>query len=646
MKTVVTDVVRENNQTYRLGWSEQCKDGSRMGCGVPEYVLLFRRPPTDRSNGYADVPVVKSKPKTMTPDGDIVDYDYDGGKIVPDSGYSRARWQLDAHGFQRSSGNRLLTSEEMQRLTHAELYKRWREESLNEVYDFERHVALGELMESEKRLPSTFMQMPPHSWHPDVWTDITRMRTLNMLQQRKGQQQHLCLAAGSLVLTKADGYKPIETVNIGDEVLTHKGRWRKVLVCENTGVRECITVKAQGVPGLTLTPDHKLWTRRVRDLAWSKCHSKREAESVEPDWVESKDTVGSYVNFKLPEVEVSSNQNNHHWWIVGRWLADGHIGARGVSFTISCGYHNTDKLVAQLGVHAGTPHDVETGMQITLKDEDFSIRKILRRCGRGASEKHLPPEAYTLPVEQAKSLLDGYLSGDGHYIHDRQRFAASSVSRNLLLGISFLAQRAYGAIASVYAGREPGEATIQGRLVQTKQDWILGFDTPSLDRKKGLPFILKDGAWKKVRSADAAGEVETWNLRVDEDESYTAEGCIVKNCPLQFDIVNRLINQLSMPGEVIFDPFGGLMTVPYCAIRLGRFGLGVELNQGYFDDGVKYCEIAVQSRNAPTLFGKDDFDLDSQAEGLLGDDSESSQTDLALVGATDGAAEADDFSDL
>ena len=34
--TVETDVVRENNQTYRLGWTEQCKDGSKMGVGCPE----------------------------------------------------------------------------------------------------------------------------------------------------------------------------------------------------------------------------------------------------------------------------------------------------------------------------------------------------------------------------------------------------------------------------------------------------------------------------------------------------------------------------------------------------------------------------------------------------------------------------------
>lgn len=49
MITVLTDVVRENNQTYRLGWTEQCKDGTKMGVGCPEYILLFRKLPTDRS---------------------------------------------------------------------------------------------------------------------------------------------------------------------------------------------------------------------------------------------------------------------------------------------------------------------------------------------------------------------------------------------------------------------------------------------------------------------------------------------------------------------------------------------------------------------------------------------------------------------
>lgn len=169
MKTIVTDVVRENNQTYRLGWTEQCKDGSKMGVGMPEYLLLFRKPPTDTSNAYADEPVVKNK-----------------------QDYTRSRWQIDAHGFARSSGNRLITIDDLKNRTHAQIFRLFRQYSRTNVYDFEHHVALGEALEQKRLLPVTFMLLQPQSHSPEVWTDITRMRTLNMLQERAGKEMHLC----------------------------------------------------------------------------------------------------------------------------------------------------------------------------------------------------------------------------------------------------------------------------------------------------------------------------------------------------------------------------------------------------------------------------------------------------------------------
>lgn len=192
-KTIVTDVVRENNQTYRLGWTEQCKDGSRMGAGMPEYILLFRKPPTDRSNGYADQPVVKEKP-FCDDHGEPAPFDARSNwkKPVPGTGYTRARWQLDAHGFTKSSGNRLLSSEELTTLPHDQIYKLWRDRSAGQVYDFLGHLAVTEDMDHAQRLPSTFMLMPPHSWHPDVWTDVARMRTLNGAQSATGREMHLC----------------------------------------------------------------------------------------------------------------------------------------------------------------------------------------------------------------------------------------------------------------------------------------------------------------------------------------------------------------------------------------------------------------------------------------------------------------------
>ena len=170
MITVVTDVVRENNQTYRLGWSEQCKDGSKMGVGCPEYILLFRKLPTDRSTAYADTPVKKSK-----------------------EDYTRAQWQIDAHAYWRSSGDCLISKEDLQNASVDTLQAVYREYSRDTVYNYDEHVALAKKLDTEDRLPATFMVVAPGSWNQlEVWDDINRMRTLNTTQSRRRAQMHVC----------------------------------------------------------------------------------------------------------------------------------------------------------------------------------------------------------------------------------------------------------------------------------------------------------------------------------------------------------------------------------------------------------------------------------------------------------------------
>jgi hypothetical protein len=179
-KTITTDVVRENNQTYRLGWTEQCKDGSRMGNGLPEYLLVFRKPPSDNSDGYADEKVTKAKKE------------WKDGRWTADDGYSRARWQLDAHGFMPVDGNRLLTGQELRGLDAKVIFKLWKAYQLNAVYDFQHHVKIAEEMEQVGALPSDFMLLAPHSKHDDDWTDIARMLSMNTLQAQGGREMHLC----------------------------------------------------------------------------------------------------------------------------------------------------------------------------------------------------------------------------------------------------------------------------------------------------------------------------------------------------------------------------------------------------------------------------------------------------------------------
>lgn len=194
MKTIVTDVVRENNQTYRLGWTEQCKDGSKMGVGMPEYLLIFRKDPTDTSNSYSDFPVEKAKPLQRKKDGGSQKYNKDEYDlpIIPGSGYSRSRWQIDAHGYTRSSGDRLMDPKELAEMDHSAIYQNFKAHSLQSIYDFEQHVIIAENLEVMGKLPSGFMLLQPQSWSDDVWTDITRMLTLNGSQWSMGKEMHIC----------------------------------------------------------------------------------------------------------------------------------------------------------------------------------------------------------------------------------------------------------------------------------------------------------------------------------------------------------------------------------------------------------------------------------------------------------------------
>ena len=203
MITVVTDVVRENNQTYRLGWTEQCKDGSKMGVGCPEYILLFRKLPSDTSKAYADTPVTKTKEE-----------------------YTRGRWQIDAHGYWRSSGDRSLTKEEVMSFPVSDLQRVYRKYSRESVYNYEEHVAMAESLDKDKKLPATFMVVAPGSWSDDVWDDINRMRTMNTLQAQKGKQLHVCPLQFDIVDRLIERYS-----NKGDLIFDPFGGLMTVPLC-------------------------------------------------------------------------------------------------------------------------------------------------------------------------------------------------------------------------------------------------------------------------------------------------------------------------------------------------------------------------------------------------------------------------------
>lgn len=101
--------------------------------------------------------------------------------------------------------------------------------------------------------------------------------------------------------------------------------------------------------------------------------------------------------------------------------------------------------------------------------------------------------------------------------------------------------------------------------------------------------------WMDINQSDT---LQRKSAREDKDEKHI--------CPLQLEVIKRCIELWSNPNDIVLDPFAGIGSTPYVALRMGRRGLGIELKQSYYEQAVKNCNEAL---NMSVL-----HDLDGETE--------------------------------
>jgi hypothetical protein len=156
--TISTDVVAENKATHRLTQKEMRKDASKMGVGLPEYLMVFRKKPTEGT--HSDEPVL----------------------VGEDDYYSISQWQLDANSLWRSSGNRHLYPWEA-----------------NGVYDYEAHIAhLEKHVRPRRGSGASMLEHLPVNDNTWIWANNCEYRRMNVLNGKAGatgvekSQSHIC----------------------------------------------------------------------------------------------------------------------------------------------------------------------------------------------------------------------------------------------------------------------------------------------------------------------------------------------------------------------------------------------------------------------------------------------------------------------
>lgn len=95
------------------------------------------------------------------------------------------------------------------------------------------------------------------------------------------------------------------------------------------------------------------------------------------------------------------------------------------------------------------------------------------------------------------------------------------------------------------------------------------------------------------------------SAREEDDEKHVH--------PLQLDVIERVVELYSNPGEVVLTPFMGVGSEVYIPVLRGRKAIGAELKSSYYKQSVKNCELAAlgivhKDDTIAMDFGAGDFD--------------------------------------
>jgi DNA (cytosine-5)-methyltransferase 1 len=338
-----------------------------------------------------------------------------------------------------------------------------------------------------------------------------------------------CFVAGTLILSRA-GFIPIESLSTGDSVLTHTGQWRpitSVMRRSGAGLRR---VQGAGVLETFTTDEHPYYARK-RGTKWNSERRCNERTFDEPEWVEAKNispTSGHFASQVLPPIE-QDDRTVAWWWLVGRYLADGwrvdRAGRKNGRVVICCNKQEAEEITDRI-IEAGfvaSRVDERTVCKFHITRGDFY--EFLAPFGRLAAGKTLPGFALCLDVEKSVALFDGWISGDGWRNEQKRQWSGTTVSKSLALGMALLSQRAFGVVAGVYAAAMPAKCIIEGRECSQQTQYTVR--VCDVNRSS---FVEGNYGWKLLRKSESAGTGDVFNISVEGDESYIANGAIVHNC--------------------------------------------------------------------------------------------------------------------
>lgn len=376
-----------------------------------------------------------------------------------------------------------------------------------------------------------------------------------------------CFTEDTLVLADT-GFKKIKDIRVGDRVITHTNTYQNVTDIGRKETDNIRVIRTSASYEIETTDEHPFYVRKnYRKYNSSKRGWDRIIES--PEWIEAKDLeknwlVGHAINQEaiIPEwggaEYISRNQfgefpsakvneldsfmsNKDFWWIIGRYIGDGwyrysesnNDNNSRYQFTLCCAKDELSEITTVLDRLGDTfnyyiSEDTSTYKVLIYKKE---LVEFVSQFGRYAHGKRLNNTIIDLPKPLLECFLQGYFSADGNlYINKAGTVSqvADSVSEELLYGIGQCILKVYETPFSIAKYKRPKTCVIEGRTVNQRDAWKIQY---TLNPQRRHSFVEDGILWspiKEIRTEER--DTFVYNMTVENDNTYTANGAIVHNC--------------------------------------------------------------------------------------------------------------------
>jgi len=383
-----------------------------------------------------------------------------------------------------------------------------------------------------------------------------------------------CLVAGTMISTE-EGFKPIEYIKKGDNVITHTGKLQTVTEVGNRIPEEKILkFKVIGsYEPLVVTENHPILTAFVK----TKKHNTRVKALNNIGFKEAKDLTYKYQFVLLPKRKFlkDNKYSDDLMYLLGWYVSDGYVNesSRKISF---CLQSNQEQMAIKIATildkysegeyreynnrkYIAKPAQIrkEKGYIQIVKTSEKLSNFLLEHGGKPNNKKL---STYIYNSKNTLMLLVGYLEGDGHQKsnakydgYKREVIEVAGIYKTLLLQVRQLLidNNIWSSIRYISNKNRKGKPqyslSISRKYINKIASRSLKFKTvPEVNMiEKNYQLETGDGFWTPIKliGEEKGVKEKVYNFEVKGDNSYIAGGVAVHNC-MAFMLVMMYRQQL------------------------------------------------------------------------------------------------------